>query len=61
MTKQMHIQDDHWHVEPVLADLLADELTELVMRRDGVDRANLLAMIAHQQAAIRTQGLDAAA
>jgi hypothetical protein len=59
MTKQ--IQDDYWHSEPVLADLLADELTELVMRRDGVDRAKLLALIARQQQAIRTQGIDAAA
>ena len=59
MTKQ--IQDDYWHSEPVLADLLADELTELVMRRDGVDRAKLMALIAHQQEAIRVQGLEAAA
>jgi hypothetical protein len=49
------IQDDYWHSEPVLADLLADELTELVMRRDGVDRPALLALLDRQQRAIREQ------
>lgn len=39
--------------EPDLAEVLADPLVHLVMRRDGVSRAQLEAVIARAQAALR--------
>ena len=39
--------------EPDLAEVLADPLVHLVMRRDGVSRAQLEAVIAQAQAALQ--------
>lgn len=38
--------------EPALADVLADPLVHLVLRRDGVSLAELRAVIARAQAAL---------
>lgn len=39
--------------EPALSEVLADPLVHLVMRRDGVSRAELDAIIARAQANLR--------
>lgn len=39
--------------EPDLADVLADPLVHLVMRRDGVSLAQLQSVIAHARAELR--------
>jgi len=41
--------------EPKLSDVLADPLIHLVMRRDGVSRAQLDAVIAQARAALREE------
>lgn len=38
-----------WDCEPSIADMLAEPIVELVMRRDGVDREQLLALIAQHR------------
>ncbi len=38
-----------WHCEPTITDLLDEPIVELVMRRDGIDRDTLLALIADQK------------
>jgi hypothetical protein len=41
--------------EPVLADVLADPIVHLVMRRDGVTEEKLLHVIASAQAVLRSR------
>lgn len=41
--------------EPALAEVLTDPLVHLVMRRDGVSRAQLEAVIARAQMALRSR------
>jgi hypothetical protein len=47
--------------EPDLADVLADPLVHLVMRRDGVTLAQLQNVIARARAALRTSPCRCAA
>lgn len=42
--------------EPGLGDMLADPITRAVMRRDGVDEADLRALIAAQRESLLEQG-----
>jgi hypothetical protein len=44
-----------WHKEPELADLIDDELVGMVMRRDGVERSDLMDLIARQQKTLREE------
>ncbi len=42
--------------EPGLGDMLADPITRAVMRRDGVNEADLRALIATQRESLLEQG-----
>jgi len=49
-----------WDCEPSINDLLDEPIVELVMRRDGVDREQLLALIARQRLDLDFQPVVAA-
>ena len=46
--------------EPALRDMLADPITQLLMKRDGTDACSILALVAAQRLSLHAQGrLDA--
>jgi len=45
--------------EPSLQEMLSDEVVQAVMRRDGVRRDDLLALIRRVQRALRPEGVQA--
>lgn len=53
------MKDDYYQSEmrePGLGDMLADPITRAVMRRDGVEEADLRALIAAQRQSLIEQG-----
>ncbi len=48
--------DYDWLAEPSMETMLHDPITRALMRRDGVDEADLLALLAAQRQMLADQG-----